>query len=97
MRRVSGRPRQGRRRSVRHAGGDLRLPHPVVEHLGALPHGGTAHPETGRKIVDRELAKHTIDTLTLLAEKTRGNLDPNEHELLTRILYELKMRFVKLG
>lgn len=64
----------------------------ALYHMGELP-----HPETGRKIVDRELAKHTIDTLTLLAEKTRGNLDPNEHELLTRILYELKMRFVKLG
>ncbi len=64
----------------------------ALYHMGELP-----HPETGRKIVDRELAKHTIDTLTLLAEKTGGNLDPNEHELLTRILYELKMRFVKLG
>ena len=64
----------------------------ALYHMGELP-----HPETGRKIVDRELAKHTIDTLTLLAEKTSGNLDPNEHELLTRILYELKMRFVKLG
>ena len=64
----------------------------ALYHMGELP-----HPETGRKIVDRELAKHTIDTLTLLAEKTGGNLDHNEHELLTRILYELKMRFVKLG
>ena len=64
----------------------------ALYHMGELP-----HPETGRKIVDRELAKHTIDTLVLLAEKTSGNLDPNEHELLARILYELKMRFVKLG
>ena len=64
----------------------------ALYHMGELP-----HPETGRKIVDRELAKHTIDTLVLLAEKTSGNLDPNEHELLSRILYELKMRFVKLG
>ena len=56
----------------------------ALYHMGELP-----HPETGRKIVDRELAKHTIDTLTLLAEKTGGNLDPNELELLTRILYEL--------
>lgn len=47
--------------------------------------------------MDRELAKHTIDTLILLADKTRGNLDPDEQELLTRILYELKMRFVKLS
>jgi hypothetical protein len=63
----------------------------ALYHMGELP-----HPETGQRVVDRELAKHTIDTLILLAGKTKGNLDPNESELLTRILYELKMRFVKL-
>ncbi len=63
----------------------------ALYHMGELP-----HPETGQRVVDRELAKHTIDTLILLAGKTQGNLDPNESELLTRILYELKMRFVKL-
>jgi hypothetical protein len=31
----------------------------------------------------------------MLAEKTRGNLDAQENELLTKVLYELKMRFVK--
>lgn len=64
----------------------------ALYHMGELP-----HPETGRKLVDRELAKHTIDTLMLLDGKTKGNLDPDEQELLTRVLYELKMRFVKLG
>lgn len=64
----------------------------ALYHMGELP-----HPETGHKIIDRELAKHTIDTLSLLAEKTRGNLSFDENELLTRILYELKMRFVKLA
>lgn len=64
----------------------------ALYHMGELP-----HPENGQRIIDRELAKHTIDTLTMLARKTEGNLDGNETELLTRILYELKMRFVKLG
>lgn len=59
-------------------------------HLGDL-----VHPETGRKNVDLDLAKHTIDTLAMLAEKTGGNLDEQENELLTKILYELKMRFIK--
>ena len=59
-------------------------------HLGDL-----AHPESGRKIVDLEMAKHTIDTLSMLADKTSGNLDGQENELLTNVLYELKMRFVK--
>ena len=59
-------------------------------HLGDL-----AHPESGRKIVDLELAKHTIDTLSMIAEKSKGNLDGQENELLTKVLYELKMRFIK--
>jgi hypothetical protein len=58
-------------------------------HLGELP-----HPETGRKITDLELAKHTIDTLSMLSEKTAGNLEEKENELLTKVLYELQMRFV---
>jgi hypothetical protein len=59
-------------------------------HMGEL-----AHPESGQKVVDLELAKNAIDTLGILEEKTRGNLDANEGELLTRVLYELKMRFVQ--
>lgn len=59
-------------------------------HLGEL-----AHPETGEKVKDLEMTKHTIDTLTMLAEKTKGNLGHDENELLTRVLYELKIRFVK--
>ncbi len=59
-------------------------------HMGEL-----AHPESGQKVVDLELAKNAIDTLAILQEKTRGNLDSDENELLTRVLYELKMRFVQ--
>jgi hypothetical protein len=59
-------------------------------HLGEL-----AHPETGERKVDLELVKHTIDTLVLLRDKTTGNLDASEDELLSHILYDLKMRFVK--
>jgi len=59
-------------------------------HLGEL-----AHPVSGQKTVDLELAKHTIDTLSMLAEKTMGNLNGQENELVTKVLYELKMRFIK--
>lgn len=60
-------------------------------HMGELP-----HPETGQKLVDLPLCKHTIETLAMLEEKSKGNLDRDEGELLTRVLYELKMRYVKL-
>jgi uncharacterized caspase-like protein len=60
-------------------------------HMGELP-----HPETGQTAVELELAKHAIDTIALLESKTRGNLTSEESELLTRVLYELKIRYVRL-
>ncbi|MCI5221785.1 MAG: DUF1844 domain-containing protein [Candidatus Electrothrix sp. AR4] len=59
-------------------------------HLGELP-----HPETGQKSMDIELARHSIDTLVMLEEKCKGNLDDPEQELLEKVLYELQMRFIK--
>ena len=57
--------------------------------------GGRAHPETGGRKIDLDLVQHTIDPLILLQDKTSGNLDSTENELLSHILYDLKMRFVK--
>ena len=59
-------------------------------HLGEL-----LDPETGQKGTDLVLAKHTIDTLQLLKDKTTGNLTDKEKELLENVLYDLKMRYVK--
>lgn len=59
-------------------------------HMGEL-----VHPESGEKQVDLELVKHTIDTLVLLRDKSMGNLDNDEKQLLDKVLYDLKMRFVK--
>ncbi len=42
-----------------------------------------------------EGARHMISILEMLEEKTKGNLTPQERELLVQILYELRMRFVK--
>lgn len=44
---------------------------------------------------DLALARQTIDTLEMIQEKTRGNLDEDEAKLLQSILYELRMAFVK--
>ena len=40
------------------------------------------------------LAKATIETLEMLAEKTRGNLDADEEKTLSGLLSELRMRYV---
>ena len=64
-----------------------------------LYHLGIAEdPATGAKgEPDLPLASQTIDTLALLQEKTRGNLDAEEERLLSGLLYELRMRFVEVG
>lgn len=62
----------------------------VLYHLGEL-----SDPETGKQHKDMLLAKHTIDTMAMLQAKTRGNLTPEETELVETSIYDLKMRFVK--
>ncbi len=57
--------------------------------------GELADPETGKTAQDLMLAKHTIDTLKLLQEKTVGNLSKDEENLLETVLYDLKLRYVK--
>jgi hypothetical protein len=63
----------------------------ALVHLGELP-----DPLTKEKKVDLVLAKQVIDTLEMLREKTKGNLTPEEEELIKSILFDLKLRFVKL-
>lgn len=61
-------------------------------HLGDLQ-----DPETGQTGRDLVLAKHTIDTLQLLKDKTKGNLIDKEDELLGHVLADLKLRYVKVN
>ena len=52
-------------------------------------------PMTGEKIKNLPLAKQTIDILSVLEEKTRGNLDVDEAGMLKNILYDLRIQYVK--
>ena len=60
-------------------------------HLGMVPDPQTGQP--GEK--NLELARHTIDTIELLQEKTQGNLTDDETALFQNLLTELRMRFVE--
>jgi hypothetical protein len=51
-------------------------------------------PEAGKEAPDLEAAKHAIDLLGVLQTKTRGNLEREEEELLTALLYDLRMKYV---
>jgi len=44
-----------------------------------------------------DIAKHYIDLLQLLQDKTKGNLTAEEARLLERVLYQLRMAFVELS
>jgi hypothetical protein len=57
--------------------------------------GEAAHPATGQKTADLAQARTLIDILQLLSEKTRGNLAPEEAEMLKGLIYELQMKFVQ--
>jgi hypothetical protein len=63
----------------------------------ALYHLGlAADPETGSPTAPNlPAARQDIEILELLEEKTRGNLDDDERQLLESVLYELRMRFVE--
>jgi hypothetical protein len=62
----------------------------------ALLHiGEIADPQTNEKKTDLPLAKHTIDTIAMLQEKTKGNLNDEEKNFLDSILTDLRLRYVK--
>lgn len=93
----------GQERSAKEAGDDLpaidfstfllSLSTSALYQMGLVP-----DPENGQKATpDRTIARQTIDTLVMLREKTRGNLEEEEDELFESLLYELRMHFLKLG
>lgn len=58
--------------------------------LGLAPPGEEKKPE-----VNLELARHNIDLLELMKDKTKGNLSPEESRLLEQLLFEARMLFVE--
>jgi len=48
-------------------------------------------------VVNLDMAKHQIDILSVLEEKTRGNLTEDEKKLLDTVLYESRMRYVSVA
>jgi len=59
--------------------------------------GLVEEPAGGRIPADFEAARHTIDMLAVVQEKTRGNLTPQEEQLLEQVLYELRLAYVSIS
>jgi hypothetical protein len=57
--------------------------------------GLVENPFTGKKEDDLDAAKHVIDTVAMLKEKTQGNLTDSESGYLDDLLYGLRMEYVK--
>jgi len=61
---------------------------------GNLPPGAE---QLGAQAGARQIAQTLIDTLGMLETKTKGQLDPDEQQLLTQALTTLRIRFVQSG
>ncbi|HEX4054086.1 MAG TPA: DUF1844 domain-containing protein [Tepidisphaeraceae bacterium] len=63
----------------------------ILYYLGDLTSRG------GEPSVNLDMAKHQIDILGILEEKTRGNLSDEEKQMLDTALYETRMRYVSVA
>jgi len=62
----------------------------AMMHMNALP-----GPLDEANNIDLPMAKHTIDTLAMLQEKTKGNLSSAEAELLEGLVFDLRLKFIE--
>ena len=54
-------------------------------------------PRTGQRVQHLDLARHHIDMLSVLEQKTKGNLTDEEEKMLSATLYELRSNYISLG
>ncbi len=79
----------------------------ALVHLGDAPDpdgggrtgGATEEPQADRPLAEPNLmlARQDIELLSLLQDKTRGNLSGEEERVLSQGLYDLRMRFVEVS
>ena len=63
----------------------------VMASLGQFP-----DPTDGKTHVDKVIAKHLIDTIAMLEEKTKGNLSEDEAKMLDELLHQMRILFVSV-
>jgi hypothetical protein len=61
----------------------------------AVHFGDVADPVTGQTTANLPAASQMIDILSMLQDKTQGNLLADESQLVEALLYELRMRYVE--
>ena len=59
-------------------------------HLGDIP-----DPQSKERTVNLAAAKHTVEILEILKDKTSGNLQEDEGKLLDDVLFNLRMKYIR--
>jgi len=65
-------------------------------YMTAMMQMGMMHEQGGQPRIDIVGARQTIDTLSMISEKTKGNLTSVEENFLQNSLYELRMAYVEV-
>jgi hypothetical protein len=63
---------------------------------GAIAMGLLPSPISDKSELQLDRAKHAIDMLTMLQEKTEGNRTPEESEEIEATLHQLRMAYVSI-
>jgi len=72
----------------------------LVRMLGsnaAMVLGAYADPNTGQPMIDPDAARDLIDMLDALQQKTKGNLAPEESDMLLDLLGKLKLTYLEIS
>ena len=85
----SSKQKPGERPQIDFAAFVLSLATTAIANLGEIP-----DPGTGKVVENIEAAQQMIDILMMLKDKTKGNLEPDEDNLLENLLYELRMKYL---
>ena len=101
--RAAPRSKPQRERQPRQAGDPLDDPTSFLSLIMSLASNAAAslgmmpHPVTGETGVDLQTAKHWIDVLGMLEQKTQGNLDEQEAQMIENLLADLRMQYVSFS
>jgi len=64
---------------------------------GAIALGLAPNPVNSKVDVELERAKHSIDLLTMLQQKTEGNRTPDENDELEAVLHQLRLAYISVN
>lgn len=99
----AGAPGTGGQTSQSGDGGGRRMPEASFETLvstmttqALFAMGEIPDPQTGQRMAHLDLARHHIDMLAVIVEKTEGNLSKEESDMIATTVYELRNRYVQL-